>query len=72
MTLIPVTSSQISQIGHDPRTNTLVVVFKNGSRYKYANVTTQLFEQLRDAESVGSFFSKNIKGNTAHPFEREV
>lgn len=72
MMLIPVTSSQISKIGHDPRTNTLVVVFNNGSRYKYANVTTALFEELRTAESVGSFFSKRIKGNTSHPFEREI
>lgn len=60
--LHPVVSSNIQAIGHDPRTNELVVEFKNGSRYSYPNVTTAQFEAFKAAESAGKHFAANIKG----------
>lgn len=67
-----VESSQIRAIGHDPATNTLAVRFKDnepGSLYHYSNFTAADFEALRNAESVGKYFSANVKKNVAkHPF----
>ncbi len=64
--LTPVESSQIAAIGHDPATNTLAIQFKGkgdrpGSIYHYDNVTAQLFEAFKGAESIGSHFYKHIK-----------
>lgn len=59
--MIPVESSQIDAIGHDPRHNEMKVRFKNGGTYLYRNVTLGDFEALRKAESVGSHFSKVFK-----------
>ena len=58
----PVTSSQITSIGYDATTKTLAVLFKGGtSPYHYANVPASLFVDMIVAESIGSFFYKNIK-----------
>ncbi|VBC22652.1 KTSC domain-containing protein [Burkholderia pseudomallei] len=61
-----VESSQIHAIGHDPATNTLAIRFrdKNGdpsSLYHYQNVDTETFEAFRSADSIGSWFYKNVK-----------
>lgn len=61
-----VNSSQIHAIGHDPDTSTLAVRFKNkagepSTLYHYANVTEAKFAEFATAESIGSYFYKNIK-----------
>ncbi|WP_434033968.1 KTSC domain-containing protein [Cupriavidus sp. a3] len=53
-------------IGHDAETNTLAIRFKSydgkaTSLYHYSNVTADDFAALRDAESIGSHFHKQIK-----------
>jgi len=71
-TLTKVTSSNIEAIGHDPVAKTLVVEFKNGSRYSYQNVEQALFEAIRDADSVGATFNKMVKAHpAAFPFTKE-
>lgn len=75
--LTPVDSSQIAAIGHDPETNTLAIQFKNKSGlsdpYYYANFPAEKFEEFRKADSLGSFFGKNIKHATdVHPFTKIV
>lgn len=64
--LTPVTSSQIAAIGHDAASNTLAIQFlkqgQPGSVYHYSNVTPEQFAEFRDAESIGSHFGKNIRG----------
>ena len=59
----PVESSQIRSIGHDEETSTLAIEFHGGGgfHYRYANVSRELFEKMREAKSVGSFFYKNIR-----------
>lgn len=72
--LQPVESSQIDAVGHDPETNTLAVRFRAGAgsigrTYHYGGVDAALFEQLRKAKSIGSFFHKTIKPNvSAYPY----
>lgn len=64
MKLKPVSSSQISHIGHDPATSRMVVQFaKGGTRYVYENVTAEQHEALVGSESVGSHFHTNFKSN---------
>lgn len=75
ITMIEVDSSQIAAIGHDPKTNTLAIRFPAkkgpGSLYHYKNFTADLFEQFKNAESIGSFFGKNIKPFAdKYPYEK--
>lgn len=69
ITMMPVDSSQIAAIGHDPNTETLAIRFKPkdgmvvGSLYHYAGVDASLFGAFRAAPSTGNFFYANIKPN---------
>lgn len=66
-----VRSSQIEAIWHDAATKTLAIRFKGGSEYRYANIEPETFEAMKTAESVGSFFYKNIKANKEkYPFSK--
>lgn len=61
-----VESSQLDAIGHNPESNVLAIQFKGkegavGSLYRYRNVSAELFTKLKEADSIGSFFYKNIK-----------
>lgn len=61
ITMQPIQSSQIEAIGHDSDTETLAIRFKGGAVYNYSNVDAAVFANLRDAESVSSYFGKFIK-----------
>lgn len=74
ITTTEVESSQIKAIGHDG-VDTLQIDFprKGGgvSRYQYSGVSPELFEEFKGAESIGSFFYKNIKPFAdKYPFTR--
>ncbi|CAM8755277.1 KTSC domain-containing protein [Burkholderia pseudomallei] len=60
-----VESSRIHSIGHDAESRTLAIRFLRGDQpgplYYYSNYPTEEFEKFKSAESIGSFFSKNIK-----------
>lgn len=62
-TMLKVVSSQISDVGYDLTTRELFVTFKNGSTYKYSNIPLDEYNSLLKAESIGKYFSENIKGN---------
>lgn len=65
MTLVPVKSSNVAAVGHDPETNTLVVEFTGGSRYEYPNVSAEEHGALMAARSIGQhLYQHHIKGNT--------
>jgi hypothetical protein len=65
--MLPVESSQIHSIGHDPVANVLAIRFKDRatggptSLYAYRNFTAEDFKAFREAESIGSHFYKHIK-----------
>lgn len=63
-----VTSSQIAEIGWS--NDTLRVVFARGGVYDYSDVSEELYRKFENADSIGSFFYKNIKGNPKHPFAK--
>ena len=71
MNLVPVESSNILAIGYNPTTLELQVKFKAGTTYSYANVEPAVHEQIMNAESVGSAFSKLIKVDPVkYPFKK--
>lgn len=56
-----VSSSNLSSIGYDVNTNTLEVEFNSGAIYRYFDVPENVYSDLLNAGSHGSFFSHNIK-----------
>jgi hypothetical protein len=56
-----VSSSTVQQIGYDPETLTLAVVFVTGTEYHYQGVPAEVFEQFRFAPSPGRFVNQELK-----------
>lgn len=54
-------SSLVQRLCYDTR-HAYVVVSLNGTYYHYCNVPASVVSQWRGSESVGRFFSGNIKG----------
>lgn len=66
--MIPVSSSNVSEIGYDEKNQTVYVRFLNGSLYIYKGVPEADFEGLKNAPSVGSYLHRNYKN--VYPYER--
>lgn len=66
--LNPVKSSNIAATGYDPETKTLAVQFRSGkgATYHYADVPEQVYKEMCDAQSVGSYLNKNVVGKYVH------
>jgi hypothetical protein len=60
--MIPVSSSQIAAVGYDANTQELRVAFVKGGLYSYDDVPAEVFENLKQAASVGSYFHDAVKG----------
>lgn len=56
-----VESSNITSIGHDADNSFLYIQFKNGSVYRYACVTTGMYQDMLNAESVGRYHAQVVK-----------
>jgi len=56
-------SSQIKRYAYNPDLRILIVGFMTGGLYLYKDVPFEKIEGMRDAESVGSYFSREIKDN---------
>jgi hypothetical protein len=61
MPTVPVKSSNVSAIGHDPASNELTVVFANGGSYIYSGISADHHAALMAAPSLGSHLHKVIK-----------
>ena len=59
--LTPVKSSSIAAIGHEPKSSTLAVQFKNGGLYHYEGVSPQAHAALIGAKSIGAHFGQNFR-----------
>lgn len=58
----PVKSSNIASVGHDKKTKTLEVEFKNGSIYLYKDFSLYMYKNFMKAESQGKYFNTKIRG----------
>ena len=61
VTMTPVKSSVLKEIGHNPAKNTLVVQFTSGEFYAYANVTGKQYKAMNEADSAGKWFAEHIR-----------
>lgn len=58
-----VKSSHLDEVGYDLESKTLEVLFHNGDIWRYSPVSEEAKNALLNADSVGSYFTKNIKYN---------
>lgn len=68
ITMIPVDSSNVAEIGYDCDNQEVYVRFHNNTLYVYRNVPEGEFEGLKNAPSVGSYLHRNFKN--VYPYER--
>jgi len=54
-------SSNILGTTYFPKRHALYISFNRGGVYSYSNVTPELYEEFKAAESQGKFFAKTIK-----------
>jgi hypothetical protein len=66
MDRLTVDSTSIAEVGYDVDTETMEVKFKFGTVYQYKNVPQNVFRSLLTAESVGSYFTEQVKGTYEH------
>jgi hypothetical protein len=55
-------STLIGAYGYDSRESTLVIEFKKGETWAYYDVPFAIFENMGSAESIGSYYSRQVKG----------
>jgi hypothetical protein len=55
-----VQSSNLVRTEYDTSDSSLIVEFKNGTKYSYENVPHKIYAQFRLAESQGNFFNTKI------------
>ncbi len=56
-----VESSAVARIGYDPEAKEAYVEYLGGGLYAYEGVPAAVFEELRSAESKGTFVNEVIK-----------
>jgi len=60
--MIAMPSSVIAHMDYDPARKILKVIFVSGSVYEYKKVPADLFRQMKQSGSKGSFLNTKIKG----------
>lgn len=58
---IKLKSSFLTEAIYSEAKQVLIIVFKNGAKYGYKDVTVQKFNRLRNAKSKSSYFCKFIR-----------
>lgn len=56
-----VSSSNVAEVGYDTQNETVLIRFLNNALYAYKEVNEITFEELKTAQSVGSYFNRNFK-----------
>lgn len=72
MHLQSVTSSKLQRVGYDEEKQILLVQFPESKQsvYAYLGVDPLLFDGMMEADSLGSFFIKNIRGKNGSPIHQ--
>jgi hypothetical protein len=70
MNWIACKSSNIEAVAYDPEKCVLSIRFIKSGDYHYSNVLRYIFDEMMASESVGRYFSENIKSNPNFPFEK--
>ena len=56
------TSSLIKHTEYIPDDEQLFIMFQNEAQYVYSGITKEIYRSFCEAESVGTYFGKNIRG----------
>lgn len=59
----PVSSSNVAEIGYDENQRIMEVLFRSGTIYQYFDVPPQIYAELMQSSSVGSYLNSNVKGS---------
>ena len=57
-----VESSNLASVGYDAENEILEVEFNHGGVYQYFDVPENIYNDLINAPSIGSYLAQNIKG----------
>jgi len=57
-----ISSSVIARVAYDERSGTLLIEFRSGSFYDYFDVPRNIYQELIEAASAGTYFAENIRG----------
>lgn len=57
----PVTSGNLAEVGYDPNSETLEIMFRHGGVYQYYNFPNFMYDRFIQSESLGTFFNTEIK-----------
>lgn len=68
---IPISSSMIKEV-ETTDDGKLVVVFNTGKVYKYSNIPDNIKKDMLKADSVGRYFSENVKNKYEHEKIAEI
>jgi KTSC domain len=68
VSLKDVFSSNVNQVGYDPDTQEMHIVWNTGKRSVYSGVPQNVATKTANAYSVGKFVSENIKPNYEHRY----
>jgi hypothetical protein len=73
-TRIPVKSSAILSVGHDPANNTLEVEYSSGKVYKYHGISEKDYEKALDCQSLGLGIRRLVSGEgiTFEQMEKDI
>ncbi|MCP1842142.1 putative DCC family thiol-disulfide oxidoreductase YuxK [Bradyrhizobium sp. USDA 4524] len=69
MDFIYVDSTSVDQIGYDEDQREAHVIFKNGRHYVYSDVSEEIWDRLKDAQSKGTFINQEFKAK-AYPYRQ--
>mgnify|MGYP003813335161 FL=1 len=69
MEKIDIVSSILKSAYYDNNYNMLSVTFKNGKEYVFYNVPNDVWNNFKNSESKGSYFSRYIKGKYVKKFQ---
>lgn len=65
-----VESSAIAEMGYDPETGRVEVVMRSNPDRVYAyRMTPQEYERFENAQSIGSYYARHVRGNSDYSFE---
>jgi KTSC domain len=60
--MLPACSSMAAQVGYDRDREILQIEFNSGAVYQYSAVEPEVWEDLQETDSIGSFYNREIKG----------
>lgn len=64
--LTPVESKAFKAYGYDPVDETLTIQFNNGKCTDYEGFTQSDWDKFSSAESKGSWYNRNVRGNSKY------